>query len=161
VRCLALTALLLLCAIPAEAKGPDHAGAAAGGVVSGLVCGGGTLLYARARAGGHASADDPMLWHQAEGPGILGAFFAEHALVGGLTGAFGDGPRGGFLIGGAVTCTLDIGWIVASEILASQQEPGPGGTALLERSDGSWRLSPPPVVIRRDGAWVSLLSVRF
>lgn len=156
-----LAALALLFALPAQAKGPDHGGAAVGGVVGGLICGGGTLVYARLRAGGRESrSDDPMLWHQTEGPGILGAFFAEHALVGGATGAFGNGPRGGFLIGGAVTCTLDIGWIVASEILAAQQEPGPA-TALLEKSDAGWRLGPPPIAIRRDGALVSLLSVRF
>ena len=144
---------------PARAKGADHGGAAVGGAVGGLLCGGGTLVYARLRAGGReARADDPMLWHQTEGPGVLGAFFGEHAIVGGLTGAFGNGPRQGFLVGGAVTCTLDIGWILASELIGSQQEPG---VALIERSTGGWRLAAPPVAIRRDGVWASLFAVRF
>ena len=143
----------------AHAKGPDHGGAAAGGAVGGLLCGGGTIAYAAARAGGReAKSDDPMLWHQAAGPGVLVAFFGEHALVGGATGAFGDGPRAGFLIGGAVTCTLDVVWIIASEVIAYQQEPA---VALVQHDDGGWRLAPPPVAIRRDGAYVSLFAVQF
>lgn len=151
----------------AEARGPDHVGAALGGLAGGLICGGGTLVYARLRAGGREShTDDPMLWHQTEGPAVLGAFFGEHALVGGLTGALGNGPRPGFIIGGAVTCTLDVAWIITSEVIAAGQEPEPtpGGApaAFLNRDpDAGWRIAPPPIAVARDGAWVSLLAIRF
>jgi hypothetical protein len=147
----------------AVAAGHDHGGAAIGGVVAGLVCGSGTLAYARLRSGGReARSDDPMLWHQAEGPGWIGAFFAEHAAAGGLTGAFFSGPRQGFVIGGLITCSLDAGWIIASEVIAAGQEQGPGAqAALIERNDGAWRVGMPPIVVGRDGAWASILAVRF
>lgn len=147
-----------LLALPASASaGANHTGAAAGGAVAGLVCGGATLTYSRLRAG--TGEDSPLLWHSTSGPGWIVVFFAEHAAVGGVTGAFGDGAREGFVIGGAVTCGLDIVYIVASEILYAQEEPV---VALAERDDsGRWRFGVPPIAVGKRSAWIPLLSVRF
>ena len=156
---LALAAVALaLAPAPCLAKNPDHVGAAAGGAVAGLVCGGGTIVYAQLRTGGQSKPDDPILWHQAQGPAILGAFFVEHGAVGGLTGAIGDGPRAGFIIGGAVTCTLDVAWIITSEVIAANSEPS---IALVQHDRAGWRLGVPPVAVRRDGAAVELFAMRF
>ncbi len=156
VRAAFVAALLLL---PATAGAEsNHAGAAAGGGVAGLVCGGMTLTYSRLRAGSGAE-DSPLLWHSTAGPGWIAVFFVEHAAVGGLSGAFGDGPREGFVIGGAVTCGLDIVYVVASEILFAQEEPV---LAVAERgADGQWRFGVPPIAVGKRSAWIPLLSVRF
>lgn len=153
---------------PAHAREdrPNHGGAAIGGAVAGLICGGGTLVYAKARE--KAGGAGPLLWHSGDGPGWVGVFFLEHAGVGGLTGAFGRTPRQGFVIGGAVTCTLDVLWIVSAEVLArAAREDDKGLTrlrpalGLAERGPQGWRMGLPPVVVTRRGAWMSLLAWRF
>lgn len=138
---------------------PNHGQAAIGGAVAGLVCGGGTLVYAKARA--KAGSSGPLLWHPDESPGWVGVFFLEHAAVGGLSGAFGRGSRDGFVIGGAVTCTLDIAWIVSAEILAKQARDDDAELALVNRGPSGWTLGPPPVVVTHRGAWISLFAWRF
>lgn len=164
-----VTTVLLFATADAHAKEddrPNHGQAAIGGAVAGLVCGGGTLVYAKARE--HAGSSGPLLWHSEESPAWVGVFFLEHAAVGGLTGALGEGSRQGFVIGGAVTCALDIVWIVSAEILAKQARdddetlarlPPPAGFA--ELSPNGWRFGPPPVVVTRRGAWMSLFAWRF
>ena len=145
-----------------EKDRPDHGQAAIGGAVAGLVCGGGTLVYAKARE--KAGSSGPLLWHPGESPGWVGVFFLEHAAVGGLTGAFGDGSREGFVIGGAVTCTLDIAWIVTAEILARQAREDDAGLAslgLVEKRPDGWAMGPPPIVVTHRGAWISLFAWRF
>lgn len=159
---------LLSFSAPAHAKeeAPNHGGAAIGGAVAGLICGGGTLVYAKARE--KAGGAGPLLWHSGEGPGWVGVFFLEHAGVGGLTGAFGPGPRQGFVIGGAVTCSLDLLWIVSAEVLARAAREDDKGLTLLapplglaEKGPGGWRVGVPPVIVTRRGAWMSLFAWRF
>lgn len=153
-----LAVLSVTLARPAHARSHvNHGAAAIGGGVAGLVCGGGTFTYATLRAG--AEGKDPLAFHQGSGPGWIGIFFAEHAAAGGLTGAFGDGPREGFVIGGAVTCTLDLVWIVASEVIArGDEEPTMGA---LERSKGRWRFGVPPVAVEPKGVRATLFAWRF
>jgi len=128
-----------------------------GGGVGGLVCGGATFTYAKLRAG--AEHKDPLAFHDSSGPGWIAIFFAEHAAAGALTGGFGNGPREGFVIGGAVTCTADLVWVVASEILsAGDDEPPAGG---IERANGRWRFGIPPVAVDRRGFRATLFAWRF
>lgn len=164
---LAIAALLLAPGAAPARERSDHGGAGVGGAVAGLVCGGGTLVYAKARE--KAGGAGPRLWHTGEGPGWIGVFFLEHAAAGGLTGAFARGPRQGFLVGGAVTCTLDAAWIVAAELLASsarEDDEGlvhlaPAPLGLAEVGPGGWRIGAPPVVVTRRGAWMSLFAWKF
>lgn len=159
----------MLCLEPsalAKEDDPNHGGAAIGGAVAGMVCGGGTLVYAKARE--KTGGGGPLLWHSSSGPGWVGVFFLEHAGVGGLTGAFGQGPRQGFVIGGAVTCTLDLLWIVSAEILARAAREDDEGLTLLapalglaEKGPDGWRMGMPPVIVTRRGAWMSLFGWRF
>jgi len=165
----ALAAAVACFVLPSGASAkedPNHGGAAIGGAVAGLVCGGGTLVYAKARE--KTGDSGPLLWHTSDGPGWVGVFFLEHAAIGGLTGALGEGPRQGFIIGGAVTCTLDILWIVSAELLARAARDDDKGLThlspvlgLAEKSPDGWRLGVPPVVVTRRGAWMSLFAVRF
>ncbi len=139
---------------PARAEPRDHVGGGAGGAVAGLICGGATLTYSKLRGG----ANGPVLWH-GDSAGWIGVFFAEHAAVGGLSGALGDGPRQGFVVGGAVTCGLDIVYVVASELIAAtDDEPS---MALLEISPDGTRWGAPPVAVGPDGAWISLFAWEF
>lgn len=168
-RIAAVVALLAFLAFEPAAlakEDPNHGGAAIGGALAGLVCGAGTLVYAKARE--KTGDSGPLLWHTSEGPGWIGVFFLEHAAIGGLTGAFGEGPRQGFVIGGAITCTLDIVWIVSAELLARAARDDDEGLTLLapamglaERGPLGWRLGVPPVVVTRRGAWMSLIAWRF
>ena len=156
--------MLGVAAVPrgAEAR-PNHGGAAMGGAVAGLVCGGGTMVYARLRAG----PEGPLLWHTGGGPGWVGVYFLEHGAVGGLTGALGNGPRAGFIIGGAVTCALDITWVIASEILAAEAAEDADrlsflrAEAVAEVGPDGIRFGVPPIVVTRRGAWAPLLQWRF
>ena len=164
-------ALLLLAApaFAAEDEDPNHISAAAGGGVAGLVCGGVTLTYARIRES--AGSSGPLLWHEGESAGWVGVFFLEHAVAGSLTGALGRGTREGMIIGGAITCTLDLVWIVSAELLArsardddeglddGQREPPPLG--LAELGPRGLRVGLPPVIVTRRGAWMSLFAWRF
>ena len=163
-------ACLALVPVGAHAKEaePNHEGAAIGGAIAGMVCGGATLVYAKARE--RAGGAGPLLWHSGESPGWIGVFFLEHAGVGGLTGAFANGPRQGFWVGAAVTCTLDIAWIVTAEILAkwareddealARLRAGPP-LGLAEKGPHGWRVGLPPVVVSDRGAWMSLFAWRF
>lgn len=166
---LALFALLALDAAPAGAQEVNHGSAAVGGAIGGLICGSATLTYAKLRES--AGGSGPLLWHQGDGPGWIGIFFLEHAALGGVTGAFGDGSTEGALIGGAVTCALDVAWIVSAEILARQAREEdedldrgrpPPALALVDLSpEAGIRLGLPPIVVTRRGAWMSLFAFTF
>lgn len=139
---------------PAHAEPRNHAGGAAGGAVAGLLCGGTTLTYSKLRGG----ADGPVLWH-GNSPGWIGVFFIEHAAIGGASGALGDGPRQGFVVGAAVTCGLDLVYVIASEIIAAtDREPT---MALLEVTPAGTRWGAPPVALGPQGAWISLFAYEF
>ncbi len=137
----------------AAAARTNRGGAAVGGAVAGLVCGGATLTYARLRAG----PEGPLLWHDG-GPGWIGVYFLEHAAVGGGVGAIGRAPRQGFVLGGIVACGLDLAWVISSEVLAATEEPT---MALVELGPGGARWRVPPVIVRRRGAWAPLFAWRF